>query len=637
MLKTRLLKKLFFWFFLILSLFPATIFPFYSAHYQEIHHLPRIDSGNIDLSDINFHTTSSIPLNGCWIFYENYWKYTEPVSNVPIGKPVMVPTMWNTSGKGENFKPRYGYGSYVLNIENYPQDDDWIIYIPHADAAYRVYLNGTLVSSSGSISKEDDKVVINNDTIKNILTLPKDEHVEVVIEASTKYSPVLNGTPVLIRAQKDLISSNIRYSISSIYLGIYLAYLTLCIFLIFSGDKEMAPFPLFLLCISVQSFILSNGEVGSTVQMFLPFISSLKFHGMANFLSNFIPILLLICTQEILKIEHSKKEQLLWFLLTGISISGQYLLIDTVLGNYTVLFKALGIIPAFAAVITAFQAINSTGRYALSLCLAWISLLSGFLTAILEFLGLYVFHLSIYLPTCYTFSITVLFSIYVRKNRENQRIQRQIQEKELEYSRLQIKVKESENLIMLSQIRPHFIYNALIAIYNLNQENSVKAGTAILQFARYMRGNMQLIGKEEAIPFSKELEHIKNYVAIEQLRFDERLHVIYDIQFDQFYLPPLCVQPLVENAIKHGICKRLEGGTVSLQTYCDETWIYIVVEDDGVGFQTDILQRSETESLGIRNITRRLELYGNSQVQIHSIPGKGTTVTILLKKGASEK
>ena len=162
-------EKALFFLALVLFLLPIAVLPFYGAHYQELHGLPRIHNRVLDLSGLDADKVNWIPLNGEWNYSADVWLYTDTDSHPYSSSPIMIPTMWNTSGKGESFAPRYGYGTYTLTVRNFPQSGSWIVYLPNTDAAYRVYMNGVLVSSSGILSKQAARVLVDDEVIKTSL------------------------------------------------------------------------------------------------------------------------------------------------------------------------------------------------------------------------------------------------------------------------------------------------------------------------------------------------------------------------------------------------------------------------------------------------------------------------------------
>lgn len=194
--------------------------------------------------------------------------------------------------------------------------------------------------------------------------------------------------------------------------------------------------------------------------------------------------------------------------------------------------------------------------------------------------------------------------------------------------KLKDELNKANNAILISQIRPHFLYNALNTIKALCTINPAVAETAIMDFATYLRANMGSIESKEPISFDQELQHIQSYLKIEKLRFGNRLTIVYDIKENNFLVPALSVEPLIENAVHHGIFKKKGNGTLTIRTYKDEYNFYVEVEDDGVGFDTKILANSERT--GLKNTIHRLEVMINAAVKIKSELGKSTLVKITI-------
>ena len=208
-----------------------------------------------------------------------------------------------------------------------------------------------------------------------------------------------------------------------------------------------------------------------------------------------------------------------------------------------------------------------------------------------------------------------------------------VQGKELQ--RNELKVAKQRNQMALSQIRPHFLYNALGSIEVLCKTDPEKAGQAVHFFSRYLRMNMDALGDLEMINFSKELEHIHNYVWLEKMRFEEDLEYSESIEVKDFIIPVLSVQPLVENAIKHGMMGMEEGILhVNLSTFEEDGNICIKIEDDGAGFDMNApkVQTDDRSHLGLSNVKERISMLTNGHVEVESEVGKGTRITIVLKK-----
>ena len=189
--------------------------------------------------------------------------------------------------------------------------------------------------------------------------------------------------------------------------------------------------------------------------------------------------------------------------------------------------------------------------------------------------------------------------------------------------------------LMLSQIKPHFLYNSLAVIAELCDSDPATAKTATVKFSRYLRGNMRSIDEAKAIPFDQELGHTRLYLEIEKLRFADALQVRYDIQCTDFYIPALTVEPLVENAVRHGVRENIGGrGTVLIGSRELPERYEVFVRDDGPGFDPDRVIDDGQPHVGIENVRERLRQVCGGALKIDSAPGAGTTATILLPKAA---
>lgn len=188
-----------------------------------------------------------------------------------------------------------------------------------------------------------------------------------------------------------------------------------------------------------------------------------------------------------------------------------------------------------------------------------------------------------------------------------------------------------------SQMQPHFLYNALGSIQEIVLDDPAYASDLIGDFTIHLRSCIRAMANDAPIPFEQELANIRAYVNIERMRLGGKLNVLYDVQAKDFSILPLSVQPLVENAIRHGIYERGEqGGQVVIKTEESDGAVRITVEDNGVGFdvekyQADVLM-GKRDSTGIKNIMFRLDKIMHATVDFESVIGAGTTVIITIPK-----
>ena len=204
---------------------------------------------------------------------------------------------------------------------------------------------------------------------------------------------------------------------------------------------------------------------------------------------------------------------------------------------------------------------------------------------------------------------------------------------EAERQAMELRLQESQISIMLSQIQPHFLYNTLNSIYQLCETNPMRARALVNSFSEYLRNNLSSLEEPGLIPFATELSHVNTYLDIEKVRFEDSLDIEYDIKCVDFSLPVLTVQPIVENAVKHGTSKKRGGGTVKISTDEDKENYIITVSDTGCGFDPTKPKDDGKRHVGIENVRQRLSNMCGGTLTIESTVDVGTLATITIPKG----
>ena len=203
-----------------------------------------------------------------------------------------------------------------------------------------------------------------------------------------------------------------------------------------------------------------------------------------------------------------------------------------------------------------------------------------------------------------------------------------------QHMRQQREIASQRARIMVLQMRPHFIYNTMTSIYYLCDQDPQKAKQVTLDFTTYLHRIFAAAASEEPIPFSEELEHTRAYLAVEQARFEGSLFVDYDTPHTRFRLPPLTLQPIVENAVKHGMDPERGPLRISVRTRETPSASEITVEDDGAGFEPADIQKPQG---ALANMQQRLKMMCGGYMVISPRDGGGTVVrlTIPLQETAS--
>lgn len=196
-----------------------------------------------------------------------------------------------------------------------------------------------------------------------------------------------------------------------------------------------------------------------------------------------------------------------------------------------------------------------------------------------------------------------------------------------QYLKQQREIANQRANIMVLQMRPHFIYNAMMSIYYLCAKDAKKAQQVTLDFTNYLRKNFTAIASENTVPFADELEHTRAYLAVEQVQFEDSLFVEYDTPHKNFRLPPLTLQPIVENSIKHGMDPEYAPLKIFIKTRETNSGSEIIVEDNGPGF----LPADDYEPhTALANIKQRLKMMCGGNLTIRPREGEGTVVTVTI-------
>ncbi|MBQ9199973.1 MAG: histidine kinase [Lachnospiraceae bacterium] len=230
---------------------------------------------------------------------------------------------------------------------------------------------------------------------------------------------------------------------------------------------------------------------------------------------------------------------------------------------------------------------------------------------------------SIYLPTIIAIEI-LLYYFYIAAIQYNENKDALVES--------ELALERNRNNLLLAQIKPHFINSNLAVIRSFCYEEPEKAVEMLDHFSGYLRENIQQIDDMQLVSFEREMESVDNYVYLEMQRFPDKIEVIKDIKVKDFFVPPLSVQTIVENAIRHGISMTGKKGTVRISTLAKDDNIIVKIEDNGKGFDVDSIEFDGINHVGIKNVANRLKRILNGKIKVESEVGYGTIVTFYIPK-----
>ena len=210
---------------------------------------------------------------------------------------------------------------------------------------------------------------------------------------------------------------------------------------------------------------------------------------------------------------------------------------------------------------------------------------------------------------------------------QDMRCQKEILQQQQEITRQQCEIANQHASILVLQMRPHFIYNTMTSIYCLCSQDPEKAQQVVMDFTTYLRKNFNALASAEPIPFTSELEHTRAYLAVEQVQYPQSLFVEYDTPHTFFRVPPLTLQPIVENAVKHGRDPYAGPLRISIQTRKTASGSEITVSDNGRGF---VHADNGEPHIALKNIRQRLEIMCGGHLAITPNEGGGTVVTVTI-------
>ncbi len=611
---------------ILLTFLMGVCLPFFSRFLPDYINKVNLVGGVADVGKYNLDSGGSVYLSGEWEFFWNEHIVSGKSADIKTGSVVNVPASWTTYEINGKKLENGGIASYRAYIKNVKTTEPFLVSVPNVTGECNVYINGVCVYSNRNIPGTNFSAVIESYGIPYTNENGKPIDCEVIVEMTCVNSSGLTAVPTLSTYEEFHSSEMGTLAKRYVYIGIVLFIAIAVLSLGILNKKIGSQFWLFVLCFSFAFRMLITNE-GYVVSHSL--FADVDYERMTLFVYASIYIIKLSMMMHLNNVLNMKIRQntlILISVLFLICAFVPYAIYDYVyIATSYMWLQSVTYVVDILIIGKIAEKIVERKKFAVLYLIIYCLTSVGIVIDNFYINGYISYNVTNIMPiTCVVFIASVVL-IYFVNTVEVYKNARRAAELEKELSDMNM-------TLMLSQIQPHFMYNALNTIKYLTKKDPKTAENAIVRFSSYLRANMDSLTQKEPISFKKEMEHVDNYISIERLRFGDRLNVEYDIEYDNFSIPPLTIQPIAENAIKHGINQKVNGGTLKISSFEKNEYIIILIEDDGVGFDVNEVKNDGRSHVGMNNIRSRLKEMMNAEVIVESAENKGTTVTIKIPK-----
>lgn len=584
----------------------------------------RVHDAVLDLS--GWSGEGVVPLDGSWEFFWDEWIISDGLDRAEPDALIELPDVWTKRGHSLS-----GIASYRLHVKHCPEGVGFQVRVPNSQTPYKVFIDGKLALQGEYPDKDPGKIEVRSEINGRGVKDVQPQSCDVVIEVASAATGGLYVAPQLEAVREATVNPTlVAYAQSAVLGGLAVFVVAFAAIAVFRNEVFRSGY-LVLLTIALVCIVLSCSEIMrlkivKIIGAHYEYVWFIKSATVAVF-----PLLLTCCIRMLFRDSGDASRWIdcatRFFAMASCVI---FLMLSSAPWREAFLVEVLA---CAALCVVACAPIFREGWCKGDLDAVLFPSSAAVLMSALAVDALYdtgrlVVNASLVFGISAVFFAAVTFVIYVRRMAQQER-------RALELEQVRYRLKEAEVSLMFSQIRPHFLYNSLTAIVALISLNPELAQSALQKFACYLRVNIDTAKEGRMIPFREELDHIKVYLDIEKLRFDDRLRTRFEISDVDFCVPQLSIQPLVENAVKHGVCKKEEGGTVLLRTHFDGSSHCVEIVDDGVGFDVRALEEESSGSIGIGNVTYRLKSECAAEVGIESAPGMGCRVSVRIPVDSS--
>jgi len=609
-----------------------------------------IKKGKIDFSDVNLEEEKVVVLNGEWEFYWNEILYPEDFQQETIKEAeyIKVPGPWTQDLNNNKYSGK-GVATYRLILNNVPENFYYGLKKQNIRNASRIFVNGEIVLSDGEIYGKTGENISGNISKATYFYVSKPQ-VEIIIQVANDDFLVGGiAKTIYFGRQANVMDTNHKTIVFELLIAVILFTVGLVLMLFYLTNfrrsreiNELLFFSIICISASIVSATLSERVIRYLLDVItLEMIFKLMYFNIYTILS----VLVFFC-------DSLEKNLIPVKLKNGIVIIyGLYIFtiivapmaVFLIFSRFFMFFNSLVLGILFILVLRLYLKIKVVGDESLKYLTYPILLLVIFnvtlynVDLIIYSLGLkrninagFIGMLSISLVV--TFLLSYRYSKIQSKNQE---ISMALVESFYQIDQITKTSERNQLAFLQAQIKPHFLFNAMTGIIGLCYNNPKRAGKMLTHLTEYLKYSFQINLDSDHITIEKELYLTKQFVAIEKERFGEKLNISYCVEKEvlSYKIIPLIIEPIVENAIRHGILKNKTGGNIYLNIGVENELLVIEVIDDGIGMDESLIHsikektRREGIGIGLINIGIRLKSFYDSDLMIKSQIGKGTKVS----------
>lgn len=588
-------------------------------------------NGKVILSEWDSEHDGIVKLDGTWEFYYKEFYYNNHFESGSVRNAMYrdVPSTWNTYRLDGEHLTRQGYGTYRLEVKTRCSAGEILsLYMGSIPSAYTLYVDDVLVATNGTAAKTAAAEVGNLRPSKAVFTAPSDSFNIIIHVSNFNFAKGGIWSDVILGSAQSVSSyQNVQIIKETILIGAFFALFLVYVCFFFNTKQFGKNLYFAIVCILAICLIDFDGQ-----QLLFRLAENMSFGVFVRIWyipTCWLPFFIVLYIRETFEVKKYKPIVYLMitvnaiftaaFLLLPTKISTRLALVSNIAAMCTLAVSVVFVYMArkkhlHAAILYIFGFSVVVAAYTYDYCFYYQNITSLEIGA--------VFPSAIALIICLQLVILTM-EYFIMQKRKEQSMQ---------------KAAAAEVAFLQAQIKPHFLYNALSAIENECHKDSDKAGRLITDLIFYLRSSFQFGNLDRFTTLESELQFIKNYIHIQQERFGDRINYQEIIEIPlTTQIPVLVLEPLVENAIRHGISKKLEGGSVCLNAELSDKGIRFEVRDNGVGMDKETLQsisggKAAEKSVGLANISMRLRSIYNGRVSlnIESEHNKGTKVWFIL-------